>query len=521
MGEEERRSIPAWLRHIYLNTARVHYPRRKEGLRMSQRLGDLLESVAGERQSFRDVEVRGVTCDSRQVHSGELFVAIPGNKLDGSAFVEEALRRGCAAIVAEKAPPSSPVPVVVVPDARLALADLARRFYEDPTSRLNVVGVTGTNGKTTTSYLLRSIFEAAGEKVGLIGTIQHAVGSRLVPSTNTTPGADDLQRYFWEMTNAGCKSAAIEVSSHALMQDRVRGVRFAGGIFTNITQDHLDYHKTHEEYRDAKGRLFSRLSGKAVAALNADDPASDLYAKSTPAHVVTFGLRRRSDIGAKIELSTFNGTRVRMRLGTEEVLVNTRLIGAHNVYNMLGAAACTWAMGYDPEVIKAGLENLTAVPGRLEPVDGAQDFAVLVDYAHTEDALRNVLLCLRPMVRGRLLVVFGCGGDRDRGKRPKMGRTAGDLADKVILTSDNPRGENPVGILAEVDLGIEDKRKRLMEPDRRAAIKLAVSMAEKGDVVLVAGKGHETVQIFKDGTRTFDDRQVAREVLGELAKNEK
>ena len=522
MSQEPRRSIPAWLRHIYLYTARVQYPRRREGgKKMSVRLSELLQGLPGECLHFREAEIHDVTCDSRQVQPGTLFVAVPGTRQDGAAFSDEAIRRGAVAIVAEKPVPGCPVPVHVVPEARAALADLAARFHGHPTSRLNVVGVTGTNGKTTTTFLVRSILEAAGQKVGLLGTIQHAVGPRVLPSDNTTPGADTLQRYFAEMVRAGCGAAAMEVSSHALDQGRVRGVRFAAAVFTNLTRDHLDYHPTFEHYRDAKGKLFEMLSPKAVAALNADDPVSAHYAARTPARVLTYGLRGPADVTAAVELVTFHGTRLLLRAGGEEVRVHTRLIGTHNVYNILGAAAAAWGMGYDLEVIKVGVENLAAVPGRLEPVDAGQDFAVLVDYAHTDDALRNVLTCLRPLVRGRLIVVFGCGGDRDRGKRPKMGRVAAELADRVILTSDNPRSESPSAILSDIMAGVpeRERKKVLMDVDRRGAIKMAVSLARKDDAVLIAGKGHETVQIFRDRTAGFDDRLVAREVLGEVVRS--
>lgn len=522
MSQESGRSLPAWLRHIYLYTAPIHYPQRRErGRAMSMRLSELLQGLPGQAHHFREADIHDITCDSRHVQPGTLFVAVPGTRKDGTAFADEAIRRGAVAIVAEKPVPGCPVPVFVVPQARAALADLAARFHGHPTSRLNVVGVTGTNGKTTTTFLVRSILEAAGQKVGLLGTIQHAVGSRVLPSDNTTPGADTLQRYFAEMARAGCGAAAIEVSSHALDQGRVRGVRFAAAIFTNLTRDHLDYHPTFEHYRDAKGKLFEMLSSRAVAALNADDPVSEHYASRTPARVVTYGLKRPADVTASVELVTFHGTRLVLRAGGEEVRLHTRLIGTHNAYNILGAAACAWGMGYDLEVIKAGVENLASVPGRLEPVDAGQDFAVLVDYAHTDDALRNVLGCLRPLVRGRLLVVFGCGGDRDRGKRPKMGRVAAELADQVILTSDNPRSESPTAILSDILAGIPDRERRkvLQEVDRRDAIKLAVSLARKDDVVLIAGKGHETVQIFRDRTAGFDDRLVAREVLGEVVRS--
>jgi UDP-N-acetylmuramoyl-L-alanyl-D-glutamate--2,6-diaminopimelate ligase len=518
MSAEGRRSLPAWLRHIYLHTGRLQYPRRKEGGKMGVKLSDLLEAFPGQRMNFRDAEIRAITCDSRAVAAGSVFVAIPGTKLDGNAFIDDAIRRGASAIISEKEIGACPVPVIRVDSARDALSELAIRFHGDPTSRMNVVGVTGTNGKTTTTYLLRSIFEAAGEKAGLMGTISHAIGNRLLPSDNTTPGSDQLQKIFGEMVQAGCKSAAMEVSSHSLDQGRVRGVRFAAGIFTNLTRDHMDYHPTLEHYRDAKGKLFEQIGAKGIVALNADDEVSAHYAKNSEAHVVYYGIKRKSDVSAQVELGTFNGTRLRMKMGTEEVLVHTRLIGTHNVYNILSAAACTWAMGYDLDHIKAGIENLTAVPGRLEPVEAGQDYAVLVDYAHTDDALRNVLNCLRPLVRGRLLVVFGCGGDRDRGKRPKMGRVASEMADKVFLTSDNPRSESPTAILSDVVEGIRKGSDYTIEPDRRAAIKLALQCAQKDDVVLIAGKGHETYQIFKDKTVGFDDRQISREILGELAK---
>jgi UDP-N-acetylmuramoyl-L-alanyl-D-glutamate--2,6-diaminopimelate ligase len=519
MSSAEKRSVPAWLRHIYLHTSRVQYPRRKEGGKMGVRLGELLESFPGERVNFREAEIRGVTCDSRAVQPGWLFVAVPGHKADGNAFVDDAIRRGAGAIVSSRPIYSCPVPVIRVDDAREALAELAVRYHQDPTSRLNVTGVTGTNGKTTTTFLLRSIFEAAGQKAGVLGTIQHTIGSRSVPSDNTTPGADALQRHFADMLKEGCRAAAMEVSSHALDQNRVQGVRFGGAIFTNLTRDHMDYHPTMEHYRDAKGRLFRGLSPKAVAALNADDPVGEHYAAATPARVVRYGIKSRADVGAEVERATFHGTRMRVRLGEEEILVQTRLVGTHNVYNILGAAALTWAMGFDLDHIKAGVESLTCVPGRLEPVEAGQDFAVLVDYAHTDDALRNVLTCLRPQVRGRLILVFGCGGDRDRGKRPRMGRVASDLADRVVLTSDNPRSESPMEILNEIRAGVKPGTDYLIEPDRRGAIRLALKSAGREDVVLIAGKGHEAYQILNDRTINFDDRRVARELLGELARH--
>lgn len=519
MPQEGRKSIPAWFRHIYRYTAPVQYPReREEGGRRTMNLRELMAGLAGEGRTVPETEVTGVTCDSRRVEAGMVFVAIPGNRLDGGSFVEEAIRRGCAAVVGEHSPPGAPVPVIVVPRARRALGELASRFYDHPTARMNVVGVTGTNGKTTTTWLLRSIFEAAGGKTGLLGTIHHHLGARTLPSENTTPGADLLQRYFAEMVRAGCTSAVMEVSSHALDQERVFGIRFAAGIFTNLTRDHLDYHPTAEAYREAKGRLFEMLPPHGIAVLNADDPASEVFASRTRARTVRYGLHRGAEVMGIVEEVSLRGMRLRIRCGSEEAVVRTRLVGGHNAYNMLAAAACAWAMGYEFEPIQAGLEGLAAVPGRLEPVDAGQEFSVLVDYAHTEDALRNVLECLRPLLRGRLILVFGCGGDRDRGKRPRMGEVASRLADQVILTSDNPRSENPLDIIREIDAGIRLKTRRLIEPDRRMALKMALSLARRGDVVLIAGKGHENCQIFRDQIRPFDDRKVAREILEELTR---
>ena len=515
MGRDPRQSSHSPLRDIYLNTAPVHYLRRREDYAMSMPLSTILEGVRGTRHAFQEVEIRGVTCDSRQVQPGWLFIAIPGSKIDGRTFVDEAMKRGAAAVVAQKPWEEPPgIPTLLVRDARAALADAAAHFYGQPTTKLNVVGITGTKGKSTTAYLVRAIHEAAGEKCGLLGTIQYAFGHRVMAAPMTTPPSDELQKYFAEMAEAGCRTAVIEASSHALAQQRTRGIRFAAGIFTNLQHDHLDYHRTRAEYRAAKAKLFEQLSERAVAAMNADDPAAAFFEKHTKARVVRYGLDPSLEVSAAIEKVTFGGTRITLKLGIERVAVRSRLVGRHNVYNMLAAAASAWGMGYDVQPIKAGLEKMTAVPGRLEPVDAGQDFSVLVDYAHTEDSLRNVLTALRPLTPGKLICVFGCGGDRDRAKRPRMGAAADELADFFILTSDNPRTEDPLAIIKEVEGGVTNSSKYVTEPDRYAAIKLALSMARKDDTVLVAGKGHEPYQIVGAETRPFDDRAAAREILG-------
>jgi len=501
------------IRDIYLCTTPLRYASRREGSGMTVRLADLLEEAPAGPSS----EVTGVTCDSRQVRPGCVFVAVPGTKADGRAFVADAVNRGCSAIVAEAAiDPAPEVPVFKVADARLALAELAARFHGRPTDKLNVVGVTGTKGKTTTTYLVRSILDAAGERSGLLGTIQYAIAGRIHPSPLTTPPADELQKYFADMVAGGCRSAVMEVSSIALDQKRTHALHFAAAVLTNLQRDHLDYHGTPEAYRDAKARLFEDLPAKGVAAINADDPAAAFFASKTKARVVTYGLEQPADVTGTVEEMTFQGLKVRMKFRGEELVVASRLLGRHNAHNILAAASTAWAMGYDFEHIKAGVESLAAVPGRLESVDGGQPFLVLVDYAHTEESLRNVLGSLRRLRAGgpgRILVVFGCGGDRDRGKRPLMGRAVEDLSDFFIVTSDNPRTEDPLAIIREVEAGIENHSRYLVEPDRRAAIKIALGMARRDDLVLIAGKGHETYQIVGRETKSFDDRAVAREIL--------
>ncbi|MHC4606881.1 MAG: UDP-N-acetylmuramoyl-L-alanyl-D-glutamate--2,6-diaminopimelate ligase [Planctomycetota bacterium] len=482
---------------------------------MARRLSDLVHGLCGERVNFSEAEIHGVVCDSRKVQPGYIFVAVPGTRADGHDFIADAVQRGAAAVVYQKSLPDGVgVPAFRVDASRKAMAELAARIHSKPTHQLNVVGVTGTNGKSTTVYLMRSILEAAGEKVGLLGTIQYMLGSRAVPAPVTTPGCDDLQSYFSEMVGAGCRSAVMEVSSHALDQDRVFGTRFAAGVFTNLTRDHIDYHRTMEDYRDAKAKLFGMLPERGIAVLNADDPVSGYLAERTRARVIRYGLNGGADITASVDSCTLSGTRFTLGLGAARVPVRSRLVGRHNVSNMLAAASCAWSMGYDADPIRAGLQAMTAMPGRLEPVDEGQEFGVFVDYAHTDDALRNVLESLRPIVRGRIILVFGCGGDRDRGKRSKMGHVAEQRSDLAIVTSDNPRSENPLDIIRGIEGGFRNKSRYLIEPDRRAAIKLGISLARPGDAVLIAGKGHETIQIFRDCARPFDDRMVAREILG-------
>jgi UDP-N-acetylmuramoyl-L-alanyl-D-glutamate--2,6-diaminopimelate ligase len=443
------------------------------------------------------VEIADLAYDSRAVPPGALFFCVPGERSDGHDFADRAVKEGASALVVQRPVPAR-VPQIVVTDVREAMARAAAEFFGRPTEQLDVAAVTGTNGKTTTSFLLHSILEAAGRKPGLLGTIESRVGSERRPAIRTTPEAIDLQRTFREMLDAGNLSVALEATSHGAEQRRLLDVRFAVLVFTNLSQDHLDFHGTMEAYFEAKRRLF--LDGLPPAAVNVGDPYGKQLAdelRGLGGELVTFGFADEAD------------------LGPGDVDVNTsRLRGRFNVENILGAAAAGRLLGIESSAIAAGIENLDGVPGRFESVDEGQPFTVLVDYAHTPEALENVLRAARELDAGRVLCVFGCGGDRDRGKRSIMGRIAGQLADVAIVTSDNPRSEEPRAIIDEIVAGAGGALE--IEPDRREAIVRAVEEARPGDVVLIAGKGHEQGQQFRDRTVPFDDREVAREALRRL-----
>jgi UDP-N-acetylmuramoyl-L-alanyl-D-glutamate--2,6-diaminopimelate ligase len=476
------------------------------------KLTELRATLNGARTyHFSDREIRGVIHDSRRMKKDFIFVAIKGAKFDGHDFAKEAVERGAVAVIAErKLDLPETVTQIVVTNARLALAALAARFYGDPSTKMRVVGVTGTNGKTTTTHLIKHIVEATGEQAGLIGTVGYKIGERELPPTTTTPESIDLQGYLAEMVSANIRHAAMEVSSHALLQHRVAFVRFAVGVFTNLTRDHLDYHKTLEAYLDAKARLFEGLSAEGFAVLNADDAAYATLRQRTRARVISYGINASADVTARIESVTLEGAKFELRGAFGKLEIQSPLIGKHNVYNALAATSAAFALGLDPSVIKKGLESLRGVPGRLEPVPNSKGLNIVVDYAHTPDALENVLSALRPLVKGRMLLVFGCGGDRDRTKRPIMGGIGERLSDLLWITSDNPRTEDPMRIIGEIEAGVKDRSRYRVEPEREAAIREAVKAARPGDLVLIAGKGHERYQIFKDTIVPFDDRDVAR-----------
>jgi UDP-N-acetylmuramoyl-L-alanyl-D-glutamate--2,6-diaminopimelate ligase len=459
-----------------------------------------------------------VRYDSREVKPRDVFVAVSGLKQDGHAYVEAAARRGATAAVVERFVPETDLAQILVGDARRALATLAAEETGHPSRELVLAGVTGTNGKTTTAHLIRAVFEEAGMKAGFIGTVGYEFDGRRESAPHTTPEAPDLMRMLRDWRARGATAVAMEVSSHALALERTYGLAFDVGVFTNLTQDHLDFHGTLESYRDAKARLFrsetrgdrtKRFSG----AVNVDDPVGRWIREHADCPVVGFGTGAKAEIRALDVRLKPSGTAFRIRHDGEVTEVSLRLRGAFNAMNALAAFAAARALGIPRASIVAGLEKLASVPGRLEPVDEGQPFQVLVDYAHTPDALERALEAVRAFQPSRLLCVFGCGGDRDKGKRPLMGEVASRLADQVILTSDNPRSENPAAILRDIEAGVRGAANVRTIPDRAQAIAAAIEACAPGDALLIAGKGHETYQIIGPKTLPFDDREAAREAL--------
>jgi len=470
--------------------------------------------------------VTGISHDSRRVGPGEVFVALRGRRADAGQFARQALDRGALLVVSDhEALDIDPARWVQVRDGRVALAWLAAAFYRHPSRELRVVGITGTNGKTTTAYLVASIFEAASVRCGVIGTVGYRIGAEMRAAEHTTPEAPDLQRLLREMIDRGCGACAMEVSSHALALKRVDGLEFAAGVFTNLTRDHLDFHGDMESYFQAKRRLFEMLPSGAPALVNMDDPRAPalLQACGRP---VTYGVQRAADITPGPLSFTLEGLRFDVRTPRGSLRIQSSLVGRPNVYNILAAVSVATALGLSFDAIERGIAALTGVPGRFEVVSSARDeVTVVVDYAHTDDALRNLLETARPLARGRLITVFGCGGDRDRTKRPLMGAVASRLSDVIILTSDNPRDEDPGRIIDEIARGITPDTRRagaeepLAIPDRREAIGRAIALARPGDLVLIAGKGHETSQMIGDQVLPFDDAAVAREALARGRRN--
>ena len=463
-----------------------------------------------------NVTVTDVAEDSRQVQVGGLFIARPGTRTDGSQFLNDAAERGAAAAVVSSRIAGIPLPQVVTEDIARAASVLANLHAGSPSQSLRVIGITGTNGKTTTAYLLRHVLNQLSIRCGLIGTVEIDDGRSRREAAMTTPGSCEVARLLGTMRDKGCRACAMEVSSHALDQQRVAGVTFAGAAFTNLTGDHLDYHGTMDDYAAAKARLFALLSDHAVAVINDDDPWASRIGRDCRGRIIRFGFGKSADFRARDISVTAQGTNFVLMAPDGRVEVTSPLVGRHNVENMLAAAALAGEVfGLSVQQVARGLRDAQGAPGRLQAVRLGQPFAVLIDYAHTDDALENVLQALRPITRGRLRVLFGCGGDRDRTKRPRMARTAEKLADDVYITSDNPRTEDPQRIVEEVASGLSStgRSRAIIEPDRRNAIERILCDAEPGDVVLIAGKGHENYQIIGSEKRHFDDTEEAMRVL--------
>jgi UDP-N-acetylmuramoyl-L-alanyl-D-glutamate--2,6-diaminopimelate ligase len=472
-----------------------------------------------------DPGVSSVEYDSRRVKPGCVFVAMRGGSSDGNHFIDQAIQAGAIAVVTDSAAekPRAGVAWAVVPNGRRALARVSANFYKKPAERIAVTGITGTNGKSTTTFLVESILAAAGRKSALIGTIEYHVAGRVLPAPHTTPEALELNRILSEALGQGATEAVMEVSSHALAQERVFGVPFDVAVFTNLTRDHLDYHKTMEEYFAAKRVLFEGCGTDAPRAVvtNVDDESGAKlaeFSRKRSSLVLKYGWER-GDLHAEKVVITTRGTRFDVVTPEGKIAVFSALIGRVNVYNILAAAGACYARGCSAQAIAAGIGKLACVPGRFERVDCGQPFTVVVDYAHTDDALRNLTALGRELVsgagaKGRVLTVFGCGGDRDRKKRPLMGEAAGRGSDFVVLTSDNPRSEDPVAIINDAVVGLQKTGvKYSVEVDRRKAIAVAIGEARPGDIVLLAGKGHERVQITREGAAPFDDLEAARAAL--------
>ncbi len=467
-----------------------------------------------------DRPISGLAMDSRRVMPGNLFFALPGRRADGNSFIDEAITRGAVAIVGEKIPSvtAARVTYIQVADARRELARVSQRYFNFPDKSLELVGVTGTNGKTTVTNLIKHLLSTSTQRVGLVGTVNYDLGARIVPSYRTTPESLELYGMLAQMRDAGCRQAAMEVSSHGIDQQRVLGMQFGVAVFTNLTRDHLDYHKTLDAYFEVKSRLFNGGTGSAPksAAINLDDPYGRRLAAEVPKHVkvVTFGEAADAVVRAENVRLNFRNTELTLVWPEGRVEITSPFIGRYNVSNLLAAFAACYALGRDPSIIATRLKSFPGVSGRMERIDEGQAYNVLVDYAHTDDALRNALGMLRAVTPGRLFVVFGCGGNRDRTKRPLMTAAVQEYADFAWATADNPRSEALSQIFADMKTGVTNPAKISFIEDRRHAISVALDMAREGDCLLIAGKGHETYQEFADTIVPFDDRQVVRELIG-------
>ncbi|ONK23326.1 UDP-N-acetylmuramoyl-L-alanyl-D-glutamate--2,6-diaminopimelate ligase [Bacillus sp. VT-16-64] len=484
------------------------------------KLHSLLKVLPLTKAPRENPDINSITNDTRKIEPGALFICIKGHQTDGHQFANAAVAKGAVAVLAEKKV-AVEAPVILVPDTKRAMAVLADEFYGHPTQRLNLIGITGTNGKTTTSMMIENIFRDAGKKTGLIGTLHIKIGDEKLETKNTTPDNIVLQQTFAHMVEEGVHTVAMEVSSHALIQGRVNGCDFDVAVFTNLSQDHLDYHETMEEYKRAKGLLFSRLGNiydrnkPKFAVINADDPAAPYFVKETSAHVVTYGIDQPAEFSAGNIQMSVDGASFTLHSPEGKQEVKLRLMGKFSVYNALAAITTAYVANIPLQSAIHSLEQLEGIPGRFEAVNAGQDFTVIVDYAHTPDSLENVLKTIQQFAKKRIFTVVGCGGDRDRTKRPLMAKVACVYSTNPIFTSDNPRTEDPSAILADMEAGVQDQRYKVI-PDRKEAIQTAIREAKQGDVVLIAGKGHETYQIIGEKVIDFDDRLVAMKAIEEL-----
>lgn len=490
--------------------------KRRTASELAERLHAKITGAGG-------AELCDVTHDSHTATAGSVFAAVKGMSVDGNKFIPAAVSNGAVCIISEDpAPADLPATWLQVDDARAAMAVAASFVFGDPSRSLDLVGITGTNGKTTTTYLCFAAIEAAGRSGGMLTTVEYRLGERSVPAARTTPEASDTNRFLREALDAGCDFAVMESSSQALDLHRCDGLSYRVAVFTNLTRDHLDYHGTMENYFDSKKMLFDGRLGQApdISVVNIDDDwGRRLYAELTASgrKVLTFGIDGHADLSAAgIEVSLMQGTSFRLTTPDGSVSVSSPLVGRPHVYNILSATGAALALGCSLDRIVAGIATCKGAPGRFERVESRADFAVVVDYAHTDDALENTIRTARSLTGGKVITIFGCGGDRDSTKRAPMGRIAGELSDFTIMTSDNPRSEDPMNILRDIEKGAKLTAKDYaMEPDRRSAIAMGIGMAQTGDVVLICGKGHENYQIIGDRTNHFDDREVADEVLRE------
>ncbi|MFA4905308.1 MAG: UDP-N-acetylmuramoyl-L-alanyl-D-glutamate--2,6-diaminopimelate ligase [Candidatus Margulisiibacteriota bacterium] len=472
---------------------------------------------------LEEIKLNGLAYDSRKVAPGDVFVAIPGFKVDGASFITQAIEKGAKTIVAEKQVPTpAGVDLVIVPHARQALAELSARFYGSPAKQLKIIGITGTNGKTTIAYLLESILREAGHKVGMIGTVETRINGRSIDSQLTTPESLELQGLLAQMQKEGVTHVVMEVSSHSLAQYRVGGIEFDIAIFTNLTHDHLDFHHTMEEYLETKKQLFRQLKESGIAIVNVDDPYSKQVAEEVAGEVLFYGvkeakheMRSTKQSEFDIKLKSYDIKLDSMQVVIDTTMLKTPLTGMFNIYNILAAFQAGLALHISRDKIKAGIEK-ARVPGRFERVEAGQPFPVIVDFAHSPDSLQKLLETVRPFTKGKLILVFGCPGDRDREKRPIMGKIAADLADKVFITTDDPHSEEAEKIIVEIEHGTRNTEHRAQVEtiiDRRSAIEKALRSAQKGDLVVIAGRGHEKYQDFNGKRVELDDREAAREIL--------